>query len=72
MNNNTVSINRNGNELQIIKDHFIYEVFYKGINIAYFHVSRLDNAIQSITETGFYDGRNYDIRIQNVNEGKAV
>lgn len=68
----TITINRNGNKLQLVKDHFIYEVFYKGINIAYFHISRLETAIQEITTNGFYDGRNYDLRIQKVNEGKAV
>jgi hypothetical protein len=68
----TITINRNGNELQIIKDHFIYEVFYKSINLGYFHVSRIENAIREIVNNGFYDGRNYDLRIQNVNEGKAV
>lgn len=64
----TITINRNGNELKLVKDHFIYEVFYKGINIGYFHISRLEKAIQEITTNGFYDGRNYDYRMQNVNE----
>lgn len=69
---NAITINRNENELQLIKDHFIYEVYYKNTYLGYFHMSKLENAIQEITTNGFYDGRNYDIRIQNVNEGKAV
>lgn len=68
----TLTINRNGNKLVLVKDHFIYEVFYKGVNIAYFHISRLEKAIHEITTNGFYDGKNYDLRIQKVDEGKAV
>ena len=69
---NKININRNGFTLDIIKDCNIYEVYYKNVCLGYFHKSRLENAIHEIINNGFYDGRNYDIRIQNVNEGKVV
>jgi hypothetical protein len=62
------TINRNNFQLQLVKDHFIYEVFYMNKNIGYFHESRLEEAIQEITTNGFYDGKNYDLRIEEVNK----
>jgi hypothetical protein len=69
---NKITINRNDNLLQLIKDGYIYEVYYNNTYLGYFHESRLEDAIKSITETGFYNGYNYDYRIQNIKEGKAV
>ena len=66
-----LTINRNGKTLEVIKDHFIYEVYYKGVNIGYFILERLERAIQEITNTGFYDGRNYDLRIAEIDGRKA-
>jgi len=69
---NKITINRNGFSLDMIKDCHIYEVYYNNIYLGYFHESRLNEAIAAITENGFYNGYNYDYRIQNIKEGKAV
>jgi hypothetical protein len=61
-----LTITRNGRTLNIEKDHYIYEVYYKGHNIGYFILERLQDAINKITNTGFYDGRNYDYRMNEI------
>lgn len=68
---NRTTINRNGKPIDIEKDHNIYEVYYKGVNIGYFILDRLNEAIEQITNTGFYDGRNYDLRMNEIDERKA-
>lgn len=65
MEENNITIIRNGKTLTIIKDHYIYEVFYKNKCIGYFILERLEKAIEAITNTGFYDG-NYDYRIAEI------
>ena len=69
---NKITISRNGNELELIKDAHVYEVYYKSVYLGYFNETNLNEAIQKITETGFYDGRDYDLRIQKVDEGRTV
>jgi hypothetical protein len=63
---NEFTIERNGKTLDIIKDHYIYEVYYKNDNIGYFSESRLNDAVRAITKTGFYDGRDYDYRMMQI------
>ena len=53
--------------LSLIKDCYIYEVFYNNVYLGYFHFSRLVEAIEVITNNGFYDGFNYDYRLKNLN-----
>lgn len=69
---NKTTINRNNNIIDLVPDCNIFEVYYKNVYMGYFHKSQLEKAIQEITNNGFYNGYNYDIRINNINSGKAV
>jgi hypothetical protein len=55
-----------GITLSLVKDHYIYEVYYQSHYLGYFHYSRLNEAIKSIEQTGFYDGYNYAMRLQEL------
>lgn len=59
-------INYKGIILHLIKDHYIYEVFYKDRYLGYFHYSKLHDAVKSIEQTGYYDGYNYDYRLKEL------
>jgi len=52
--------------LSLIKDHYIYEVYYKQHYLGYFHYSKLSEAVQNIEQNGFYDGYNYAMRLQEL------
>ena len=60
------TITYKGVTLTAVKDHYIYEVFSKVHNLGYFHYTRIDDAIQSIENTGYYDGFNYDYRLKQL------
>ena len=55
-----------GIELSLVKDHYIYEVYYQSHYLGYFHYSKLSEAIQNIEQNGFYDGYNYTMRLQEL------
>lgn len=58
------------NGIVFVKNHFIYEIFYKNIEIGYVTIDRVKQAIKAIILDGFYDGRNYSIRMNNIDNGK--
>lgn len=60
------NISYKGVTLHLIKDHYIYEVFYKDHYLGYFHQSKLNEATQEIEKSGFYDGYNYDYRLKEL------
>lgn len=55
-----------GITLDLIKDHYIYEVFYKENYLGYFYYSRLNDAITNIEQIGFYNGYNYDYKLRKL------
>jgi len=63
---NRIQVAYNGIVLSLIKDHYIYEVYYKQHYLGYFHYSKLAKAIQKIEQNGFFDGYNYDILLQEL------
>ena len=68
MRNDKITIKRNEKVITGIHDHHIYDLFYKGVNIGYFAEYYLENAVKSIEEIGFFDGKNYDFRMRNIDE----
>jgi len=62
-----IVIKINDKELIAIKDYNIYDIFYEGYNIGWFPVSKLERALQEIPK-GFYDGRDYILRMKEVDE----
>lgn len=57
------------NGLIFIKDHNIYDIFYKNINIGYVILSKVNSCIEAIKKDGFYNGRDYNKRIKNIDSG---
>ena len=53
--------------LLLRKDGYTYDVYYKHIQLGYFHFLDLEIAIKEITNNGFYDGFNYHYRLKNLN-----
>lgn len=68
MRNDKITIKRNEKIITGIHDHHIYDLFYKDVNIGYFAEYYLEKAMKSIEEIGFFDGKNYDFRMQNIDE----
>lgn len=57
------------NGLIFIKDHNIYDIFYKNINVGYVILSKINDCIKAIKKDGFYNGRDYSRRINNIDNG---
>lgn len=55
-----------GKDLIFKPDCNIYEIYYKGIEIGYVIKERLKDCITAIITEGFYDGRDYTMRISNI------